>query len=94
MNLKNDVVAAFDTPMKSKGPTPHTFESSLYFRPAEHGLIWSTVVDVANQAEKYRDKVTESHWVTVTVSPLLQLIRKLEVFHNADKQSLLEVLDL
>lgn len=54
--------------MNSKESTPDAFMPSSQFNALDRKIIWLTVSDVTNQAEKYRDKMSKSHWIIVVVT--------------------------
>ncbi|KAL9632467.1 MAG: hypothetical protein Q9164_005303 [Protoblastenia rupestris] len=93
--LKDRIRAVLDTPIKSRpqindaafGP------SLLNYRGTDPKLIWSTIDDVVKQADRFRDRIcTEAHWISVVISPLLNLVRRLQRFDREKME--LEVLDI
>ena len=91
---------ATDTPMKSKLSLPDSCyipsgTASIY-TPEDLGLVWSTLSDVVKSAAQYRhEDYTEAHWMSKTVTPLLNLVRRLGRYTDpAEDFEELEALDM
>lgn len=57
-------------------------------------MIWLTVSDVLQNADKYRHSgCTEAHWILCVVSPLLHLVRRLKRYQTK-QETKLEILDM
>ena len=84
-----------DTPNKTKALIPdHCFGAS-YSKYAEedYNCMEVTIRDVLSMADKYRHRgCTEAHWVSVVISPLLNLVRRLRRFQK--EGSKIAVVDL
>lgn len=81
--------------MKSKPlMSTNSFGSVAHYDPIDHNLVWLTVSDVVFMTEEYRNRGTESHWTSVVVNPLLQLVRQLTKFQKGTETPMLEVLDM
>ena len=86
---------AADTPLKTKPSIPDEWFGAPYARYAkeDHDLMKATITDVLSMADQYRHSgCTEAHWVSVVVSPLLSLVRRLTCYQ--DEGSKIEVVDL
>ncbi len=73
---------AANTPTKSKRSLPDScyipLGTASTYTPEELELVWFTLSDVVKSAEQYRhEDYTEAHWISKTVSPLLNLVRRL-----------------
>ena len=66
------------------------------YAPEDLELVWSTLSDVVKSAEQYRhEDCTEAHWISKTVTPLLNLVRRLRRYTDpADDFEKLEALDM
>lgn len=92
---KDQLVTASNTPMKSKPLIlASSFGSVAHFDPLDHNLVWLTVSDVVFMTEEYRNRGSESHWISVVVSPILQLVRRLAKFQKGMEAPMLEMLDM
>lgn len=94
--IQGRISTASDTPTKSRVDIPPgLFGSSLdKYIEEDHTLVWMTVSDVLENADKYRHSgCTEAHWISVVVSPLLHLVRRLKR-HQEKAETKLEVLDM
>ena len=71
------------TPLKSKKSiSDAAFGSAIAnYRGTDPQLLWFTIQDVVQQAAQYRNSgCTEAHWTSVVISPLLNLVRRMERF--------------
>lgn len=91
---------ATNTPMKSKPSIPDTcyipFGTASIYTQEDLELVWSTLSDVVTSAAQYRhEDYTEAHWMSKTVTPLLNLVRRLRRYTDpADVFEKLEALDM
>ena len=94
--IQDRITTASDTPTKSRVDIPPgLFGSSLdKYIKEDHTLVWMTVSDVLENADKYRHSgCTEAHWISVVVNPLLHVVRRLKR-HQEKAETKLEVLDM
>ena len=89
-----------NTPMKSKPSVPVScyipLGTTSIYAPEDLELVWSTLSDVVRSAEQYRHEAcTEAHWMSKTVTPILNLVRRLRRYIDpVDDFEKLEVLDM
>ena len=86
--------------MKTKFPIPSScyipLGTASIYTPEELELIWSTLFDVVKSAAQYRYRdYTEAHWISKTVTPLVNLVRRLRRYADpTDDFEKLEALDM
>ena len=91
---------ATDTPMKTKLEIPDScyipLGAASTYTQEDLELVWSTLSDVVKSAKQYRhEDYTEAHWMSKTVTPLLNLVRRLRRYADpADDFEKLEALDM
>ena len=91
---------ATNTPMKTKPSIPGScyipFGTASTYTPQDLELVWSTLSDVVKSAAQYRHRdYTEAHWMSKTVTPLLNLVRRLRRYADpTDDFEKLEALDM
>lgn len=57
------------------------------YHPDDHPMIISTIEDIVAMAARYRYvDFTEAHWISVTVSPMLNLVRRWRRFKENGTQ--------
>lgn len=76
------------TPNKSKPKVPKMcFSDNTRYKPGEYDRIWIAITDVLINADRYRHEgYHESHWISYVVSPMLNLVSKLECFNKDGKR--------
>ena len=90
-----EIQAQFDTPTKTKPPISDEYfdASNDKYATDDFALIGLTIADVLSSADEYRHSgCTEAHWISIVVSPLLNLVRRLKRYQKAN--ATLAVLDL
>jgi hypothetical protein len=86
--------------MKTKPSVPGScyipLGTASIYTPEDLELVWSTLSDVVRSAEQYRHEgYTEAHWMSKTVTPLLNLVRRLRRYTEpAEDFEKLEALDM
>ena len=93
--LKDRIIKASNTPTKSHLEIPQDMfgVSRNTYAKEDLALVWLTISDILNNANKYRHGCTEAHWSSVVVSPLLHLVRRLKR-HCKKAETKSEVLDM
>jgi hypothetical protein len=78
--IQDKVATALDTPEKSRIPPPaHVYEQRNTYSERDLEKIFPTMDDILDQASMWRVKdVPEPHWCDQVVSPLLNLVRRLD----------------
>ena len=85
----------FDTPNKTRPLIPNDcFGAPLdKYATDDYALMRLTISDVLTSADKYRHSgCTEAHWISIVVSLLLNLVRRLKRYQRTESK--LAVLDL
>ena len=85
----------FDTANRTRPLLSDECFSALHHRYAadDYTLMRATITDVLEMADEYRySGCTEAHWTSIVVSPLLNLVRRLNRYQSKDSK--MAVLDL
>ena len=84
---QTEIQIQFDTPNKTRPLIPNDRFGAPHdkYAPDDYALMRLTITDVLDMADEYRHSgCTEAHWNSIVVSPLLNLVRRLQRYQKRD----------